>query len=92
MTIQLELPQSFYDAIHDELRTVYREAIEQARKDATLTRELVTIGEASDFCIEASTSTIRKWIKEKGLPTYEMDGKTFIDRQELYDLIRQHKK
>lgn len=91
MPIQLELPQGFYDEIQEALRGVYRHAIEQARRDIATVKEYLTVAEASELHISASETLIRKWIAENGLPKYEIGGKTYIKKQDLYDFIERHR-
>lgn len=90
MSLQLELPEGFYDAINASLQEVYRDAIEQARRDSAVTREFLSIPEVAKE-LGISRNTLTDNFISKGLPLYRIEGKQWIKRKELYDFINQHR-
>ncbi|MDK6804243.1 helix-turn-helix domain-containing protein [Aerococcus sp. UMB7834] len=88
--LQFELPDQFQTELTNSLRTVYREAIEQAQRDCAVTRELLTTDEASEMYSVSRNTITEKWHKEKGLPLYKVGNKLYVDRKEMNDFIKAH--
>ena len=87
--ISIELPEQFNHELTESLRIIYLEAMEQARRDASVTKKFLTIEEVMQL-YSVSRGTITKWI-ENGLPISKLDNKRYIEKEDLHDYIRQYK-
>ncbi len=74
--------------LHDTVKGVYIEALEQARRDSAITKEFLTFEEAADY-INASKATLTKWL-EYGLNVYQIGNKRYIKKSELHEFIERH--
>jgi len=82
------LSDEFKTDLFTGIKAVYSEAMEQARRDFAITKELMTPQEVQAY-VSISNGTLTKWI-EKGLPIYQIDQKRYIKKSELHDFILQH--
>lgn len=88
--LQFELPEQFEEQLNGSLQQLYKEAIQQARFDASITKEWLSYKVIMET-LGISRTTIDKWVSE-GLPLYKIGQINFINRDELNDFIRKHKK
>ena len=88
-TLSLQIPEEFNMELSASLRTLYRQAIDQAKKDAAMMRDFLTINEIMEYFLEVSRGTLKRWIAD-GLPTYQIEGKLYIKKSELYAYIEKH--
>ena len=89
-TLSLQIPEEFNQELSASLRTIYRQAIDQARQDAGMMRDFLTINEITESFLEVSRGTLKNWIAN-GLPTYQVEGKLYIKKAELYAYIEKHR-
>ena len=90
MSLQLELPQSFYTALQDELKDLYVSTMEEAKRDAGIMREYLAIREACQFVSVSNNTFMNNFIGE-GLPVYKIGNKQYIKKSELNNFISQHR-
>lgn len=88
--LTFELPKEFEAEIKKALQAVYLEAMEQARRDATITKDYLSYNEVIKVTLDVSRGTLDKWIT-LGLPVYAIDGKKYFKRQDLYNFIERYK-
>lgn len=88
--LSIPIPESVTEDIGTLFRKLYRDALDQARRDASVLKDYLTLDEVVETYIDISKSTLEKWIKEKGLPLYKIDGKQFVKKVELYAFIDKH--
>lgn len=91
MTLTLKIPDEFYTELHESLKLLYRDAMEQARHESVLGKNFLTPSEVVSSYLNITRPTLNNWIA-KGLPIYEIEGKKFIKRDELDTFIIKHKK
>lgn len=90
MTLQLELPQEFYDELSASIRKVYHDAMEQARADAQITKEYLTVPEVREQ-LGMVHNTFKAHVENKGIPIYRLGDKRYIKRTELIEFMEQHR-
>lgn len=90
MSLQLELPQSFYTALQDELKDLYVSTMEEAKRDVGIMREYLSVREACQFVSVSNNTFMNNFIGE-GLPVYKIGSKQYIKKSELNNFISQHR-
>lgn len=88
--MQLKLDDNFLDELTSNIRTLYRETIEVARRDAGISKEYLTIPEALKY-IDVSRNTFTNNFIDKGLPTYQIEGKAYVKKSEINNYIESHR-
>lgn len=86
--IQLSLPEEFSEELNRSIKKIYIETIQEAKRDAGINKEYLTITEATEL-IGISRNTLTTWL-ENGLPKYKIDRKQYIKKSELYKFIDRH--
>lgn len=79
--LDLELRRYFY--------TVAKEAVDQVRIETSLNKEIFRLGEACEY-LSCSRSTLKKFIREKGLKVSVVGDCQFIRREELARFIKEY--
>lgn len=82
------LSDSFKADFTNSVKNLYLEALEQARRDMSITKEYLTVIETMEY-MQISRSTLNKWLLE-GLSIYRIDNKQYIKKSELHNFIEQH--
>lgn len=90
MSLQLELPQSFYTALQDELKDLYVSTMEEAKRDFGYMKEYLTIKEACEYATVSNNTFTNNFIAE-GLPTFKIGQKIYVRKSDINDFISQHK-
>lgn len=90
MSLQLELPQSFYTALQDELKDVYASTMEEAKRDFGYLKEYLTIKEACEY-VSVSSNTFTTHYIGGNLPVYKIGNKQYVKKSELNQFISQHR-
>ena len=90
MSLQLELPQSFYTALQNELRDVYAEAMAEAKRDLGISREYLTVKEACEY-VSVSNATFTNNFIAEGLPTFKIGQKIYVRKSDINNFISQHR-
>lgn len=89
-SVNIELPTTFDEALYKHVTAIANEAIEQVRKDMTITKDFLSYNEVTKNVLDVSRGTLMKWIS-LGLPVYQIDGKQFFKRKDLYNFIETYK-
>ena len=89
MSLELKIPEEFYNEFGKSLQVIYSEAVEQARRDMAISKEYLTFPEAMTM-FDVSRSTLNAWIF-KGLDMYQLEGKRYVRRSEVETWISKHK-
>ena len=82
------LSDSFKEEFTNSVKDLYLQALEQARRDMSITKEYLTIGETMDY-MQVSRNTLNKWLLD-GLCIYRIDNKQYIKKSDLHSFIDQH--
>lgn len=90
MSLQLELPQSFYTALQNELKDVYAEAMAEAKRDIGFMKEYLTIKEACEYTTVSNNTFTNNFIAE-GLPTFKIGQKIYVRKSDINNFISQHR-
>ena len=78
------------EQFQEELRNVYRSAMEQAQRDFAITKEFLTIKQSSEY-LNCSSQTIDKWIKQYSLPVIKIDSKKYLSKTDIFEFMNKHK-
>lgn len=78
------------EKFQEELRDVYRSAMEQAQRDFAVTKEFLTIRQSAQY-LDCSSQTIDKWIKKHSLPVIKIDGKKYLAKKDIFEFMNKHK-
>lgn len=89
MPIQVEFSEEMQDAINNSIKSIYFEAMEEAKRDAGLNKEFLTIHEVMER-YSLSRNTLTNNFIERGLPIYKINNKQYIKRSEMNQFIEQH--
>lgn len=89
MGVQLELSDSFKNELQQSLKQMYRETLEEARRDAGLNKEYFSIPEAMEY-LDVSRNTLMNNFIARGLPLYRIENKHFIKKTEIHNFIEAH--
>jgi excisionase family DNA binding protein len=68
---------------------VAKESIEQVRVETSLSKEIFRLGEACEY-LSVSRSTLKKFIREKGLKVSIIGDCQFIRKEELARFIKEY--
>lgn len=86
---QVILPDELDFELRKYFYQVAKEAVDQVRIEASLSKEVFRLGEASDY-LGCDRTTLRKFIREKGLKVSVIDGCQFIRKEELVKFIKNY--
>jgi len=90
MPLQIKLDDSLEDEFKRSIQEIYKTAIDEARRDAGLLKEFLTLQEASELMEVSKSTFIRNFIDE-GLDIYKIASKTYVKKSELNQFIENHK-
>lgn len=82
------LSENFKTDFTKSVRELYMQAIEQARRDMSITKEYLTVPETMKY-MQISRNTLNKWLVE-GLNIYRIENKQYIKKAELHKFIDKH--
>jgi DNA-binding NtrC family response regulator len=68
---------------------VAKEAVEKVRVETSLNKEIFRLGEACEY-LSVSRSTLKKFIREKGLKVSVINDCQFIRKEELARFIKEY--
>lgn len=88
--MQLKLDDDFLNQLTKNIRLIYKEAVEVARRDAGIDKKYLNIPEALEYT-GVSRNTFTKNFIDGGLPTYQVEGKTYVKKSEINEFIESHK-
>lgn len=88
--MQLKLDDNFLEELTTNIRSLYQETIEVARRDAGISKDYLSIPEAMKY-IGVSRNTLTNNFINKGLSTYTIEGKTWVKKSEINEFIASHK-
>jgi len=86
--LRQQIERSAREAVEMGL-TEMRETIDRLTKMAYLQKDWLTLEEAARYA-DITTTTLREW-REEGLPEAEVEGRIYIEREDLDDFIASHK-
>lgn len=88
--LQIPLPDTFQDEFKTMLTIAAREAIATAKQqELNHGKDFMTITECGQY-MNVSYGTLNMWIKQLGLKTIVVQGKTFISKQTLLEFLKNH--
>lgn len=85
------LPEQFEKEVSISLRNVYADAIEQARRDACISKEYLTAKEVGTNYVSVSVATLRDW-ENQGLPCYQIQSKKYYKKNEIDAFMNKYKR
>lgn len=88
MPLQIKLDDSLEDEFRQSIQEIYAEAIAKARADAGF-KEFLTLQECCKL-LDVSKSTLLRNFVERGLPTYKIESRMYIQKTELHEFIKSH--
>ncbi|OAQ56690.1 helix-turn-helix domain-containing protein [Enterococcus thailandicus] len=86
--IQVILPSDLDHELRLYFYRVAKEAVDQIRIETTLNKEIFRLGEACEY-LSVSRSTLKKFIREKGLKVSIINDCQFIRKEELARFIKE---
>lgn len=89
MSMQLELSDKFKSELQQSLKQMYRETLEEAKRDAGISKEYFSIPEAMEY-LNISRNTLMNNFVARGLPLYRIENKQFIKKSEIHKFIEAH--
>lgn len=90
MSLQLELPQAFFDEVKNELKEVYVQAMGEAKRDFGYMKEFLTIKEAQEYTSTSNNTFVNNFIGAN-LPVYKIGNKQYVKKSELNQFISEHR-
>lgn len=90
MALQFELSDDMTEEIMNNINTLYQTTLEQARRDAGVLKEFLTIPEALKY-MNISRNTFTENVLKQGLPQYTIGSKVYVKRSELNKFIEERR-
>ncbi|EGW2153101.1 DNA-binding protein [Enterococcus faecium] len=87
--IQVLLPPDLDRELRRYFYRVAKEAVDQVRIETSLSKEVFRLGEACKY-LSCSRSTLKKFIREKGLKVSIIGDCQFIRKEELARFIKEY--
>ncbi|MFB5504177.1 helix-turn-helix domain-containing protein [Enterococcus faecalis] len=87
--IQVLLPPDLDQELRRYFYQVAKETIDRIRIEASFNKEIFRLGEACEY-LSCSRSTLKKFIREKGLKVSVVGDCQFIRREELARFIKEY--
>ena len=88
--MELKLDTEAVTAIKNHISSLYKDTIEISRREVGIMKEFLTIQEALKFA-NVSRNTFNNNFIAKGLPIYQVEGKTYVKKSEINDFIEKHR-
>lgn len=89
MSMQLELSNSFKGELQRSLKQIYRETLEEAKRDAGINKEFLSIPETMEY-LDISRNTLMNNFIARNLPLYRIENKQFVKKSEIHKFIEAH--
>lgn len=86
--IEVILPDEMDQSLRKYFYQVAKEAVDQVRIETSLSKEVFRLGEACEY-LSCSRSTLKKFIREKGLKVSIIGDCQFIRKEELARFIKE---
>lgn len=87
--IQVILPDEMDQSLRKYFYQVAKEAVDQVRIETSFNKEIFRLGEACEY-LSVSRSTLKKFIREKGLKVSIINDCQFIRKEELARFIKEY--
>lgn len=87
--IQVILPPNLDHELRNYFYHVAKEAVDQIRIETSFNKEIFRLGEACEY-LSVSRSTLKKFIREKGLKVSIINDCQFIRKEELARFIKEY--
>jgi hypothetical protein len=87
--IQVLLPPDLDQELRRYFYRVAKEAIDRIRIETSFNKEIFRLGEACEY-LSVSRSTLKKFIREKGLKVSIINDYQFIRKEELARFIKEY--
>lgn len=89
-SLNIPIPDSFQKDFTAMLTIAAREAIATAKQqEASYGKDFMTLTECGQY-MNVSYGTLNMWIKQLGLKTIVVQGKTFVAKQTLLEFLKSH--
>lgn len=86
--IEVILPDEMDQSLRKYFYQVAKEAVDQVRIETSLSKEVFRLGEACEY-LSCSRSTLKKFIRQKGLKVSIIGDCQFIRKEELARFIKE---
>lgn len=87
--IEVILPDEMDQSLRKYFYQVAKEAVDQVRIETSLNKEVFRLGEACEY-LSCSRSTLKKFIKQRGLKVSIIGDCQFIRKEELARFIKEY--
>lgn len=88
--LSIEIPESFENEFASLLTQTAKQVLHEAKQqELNHGKDFMTITECGRY-MNVSYGTLNMWIKQLGLKTIVVQGKTFIAKQTLLDFLKNH--
>lgn len=88
-SVQVILPDDLDHSLREYFYLVAKEAVDQVRIETSLSKEIFRLGEACKY-LSCSRSTLKKFIREKGLKVSVIGDCQFIRKEELARFLKEY--
>lgn len=87
-TWQINIPDEFYEAQKSLIKKAYHEAMEEAKREAGVTKTIYSADEASEI-LGVSRGTLNSYLK-KGLRHSRIERRILIRKEAIEEFLNQH--
>lgn len=87
--IKIPIPESFQEDLRTMMRETAREALAEAKEQERHGKDFMSLKDCCQY-LGISYGTLNVWIRQLGLKTIVIQGKTFIAKQTLLEFLKQH--
>lgn len=87
-TYNLILPKEYEEVLSERIFGIIKDLYEDASQQGK--KEFITLADAKRYT-DTTYATLMKWVKEKGLSMYKIDGKIFFSLDDINEFIKSHK-
>lgn len=89
MSLTLEMPPEFEQAIRKVVKEAYTTAIEEGRRDLSMNTEYMTKQAVMEQYNVSNNTLMTEWTS-KGLPYFKIGNKVYFSRKQINSFIQQH--
>ena len=89
MNFSFELPPEFKEELSKQIYGTYQQALDQARRDAAITKEFLTVTEARKY-LDMANNTFVTHVVDKGIPIFMIGSKRYVKRSDLVKFVEAH--
>lgn len=89
-SLSIELPSTFQNEFASLLSQTVKEVLHEAKQqELNHGKDFMTLTECGQY-MNVSYGTLNMWIKQLGLKTIVVQGKTFVAKQTLLEFLKSH--